>query len=609
MKKSVFFPIAMVIFTAVFTSCHDDLAEVRNFEPTMTEVEKARGLDGNYKSMLTDANTRQYYTISIKGEDVTLNLVDEKGRAVKTVYAKGKYNDKGEMNVALNNDFQGMKSLHISKKGTFYFECKAQMSDGETQSFGFLEKKMTRVLADYEVLNNDAILRVAKVGIAEMLKLLPGGEFIGQAVTALLPMTTMDPDMTVKESYMKLNEGINEIQAKLNKVSDQITNENTKRILMEHHNVQRTLFNNNIICLAQIASLCDAYPNADVNTIRNNPELRKEITSALKEWGDRNVEGNTCILAAMNYMEDVAKGYGFNGGVSWAKLIDTYAERTFAWEHQGYEMRDLYRTRDMITSLQTAMILDLYNEFVNWGVNYSKANLEAIKTNYKNNAVVRNNNYAICQIPGANHIAISRNSFYEVPLGIGEGKTPTFNLEDNFVTGVYGMLSHNFGFKNIDNFVIPNALHHKENGTLNLAANSMLTEKEAKAIYNYYGGKKTFHQILVEEAGIKDVALNDKKESVILLYGTNVSQNKIETYTFNIVADVACHIDQKDKNHVFDNFWMADYYGSYDTKNYSTGAGTTSEVVFKEWRKWNQNKHIVQVRVHNRTKGWERSDY
>lgn len=567
---------------------------------------KAHSLAGNYISLTPFDQTGQYMTLTINGQRATLALLDTDGDAVSTITSDGMTDTNGNLNVQPHEAFYGIKSFSISPEGSFIYQLKAQMENGEQKTICFWDNGIATFADRSDDATNEIMLKAAKGITTGFVRLLPGGGFFSEIVKSVFP-STLNPDMKVKEAYQKLSNTMEQIQAKLNSISDKMEDLDMKNALIDHNNEQSALFEANNNCMSQIASLCDGKANIDINYIKNNDALNKQVTSILREWGTTVVAGNSCNITAKLFVKKVVNGYGIPGQQkSWAHIVDTYAERTFPWEHQGYEFREMYRSRDMITSLESAMILDLYHELIPGGTSLEQQYVTTLKDNYKKDEVVRDNDHAVCQIKGANHLKIDRKSYHHVPF-FREGDTPTYTFSTDFVIkremhemGI-GCMSYELIGSKAPWFVIANG--SKMNADEQKKAMSeMMTLQEAQAIFNHYGGKLSFHEILQNEAGITDNNYQTDKENIFMLSNGEVKLNVNWTDDTKVSVEQVCHMDRKDNT---------TFYGFYFGKCNHNKKYDDNDIYhyFNHWTELNQNVHFKDMKIDSRTAGWQPAQY
>lgn len=610
MKKSVLFLAFWMMFSSVFTSCNDDLDNALNVhEVSKDSAAHGMSIDGAYQSIAPLGQDNRYMNIVVNGDTVMLRVTDAEGSVVNAVTAKGVRDVQGRVSVVLDKAFEGMKSFTFETEGSFCYLLRAQMENGEQQRIAFWDNGVAPFSADDDV-TNQFMLKVAKGATVGLVKLLPGGSFFSGVVSAVFPSGSTD--MKVGDAYKMLDRSMQQIKNQLNCISNKLENMDTRNVLIAHQELQGYLFTCNNMCMAQIASLVKDIPNVDLNYIMSHPELKKQIYEVMLAWGNYNVQGNPAVSTSQHFITDVANGYGLGEKKSWSHLVDTYAERTYAWEHQGYEIRELYRSRDMITALQASMLLNLYHEMVSSVVDFDQTNMEAIRDNFLKYAVVRDNDHAVCQIPGANHLKIARSSYATVPF-MNADNTPTFNFENEYWIRktaqkfIGQMVFSDNTYRDLSWFVVPNGWKMKEEDQ-KAALGKMITLQEAQTIYNYYGGKLSFHEILQNEAGIPDKDYKTDKDNVMMVSNGNVKWETCTESFFGkdrIKLDVehVCHMDRKN-NDTFAGYGL----GIFNKKELHDGENNIW-LSFDSWYKHEDNVHIKNMTVDSREAGWTPGGY
>lgn len=580
MKKSSIFAMAIAVAVATgFTSCSDDdYAETNNVENSAQSAQ-SKSLDGAYKSITFDTETGLSYILEVDGNTVTVSSVHE-NRTVESATVIGCYSEDGkEFSGDFSKAFNGLKGIKLSKIGGTYLECTMVQSNGSEQALGFQEAQ-PQVRASVEKLPNQMIEALAKKGITELVKLVPYADiFKDVIINQIFPKST---DMSVSDCYKKLNESLDNIKQRIEEQTAHFDNDRYNDILSAHKKTQTLLQAANMDCLAALASI---QQDAEANKLDpSSPEVKAKVAKALTSWQHRVVDGSNPDIMSALFIEDTAVGYGMQKQ-DWYNIVDAYCENVFPWEHMAYELREDFRTRDMITCLQCALLIDMCNAVIDGNVFYSHDALNTIIQKYKDNKVVRDEQHAVCQIKGANRVVINHGGFQRVDISYYDVAKP-YHFD--------AWTDHHW-------FVVPNwDWHHKSSPSSNIDytqdeyAQKMLTVDEAKAIFNYYGGKMSMAEILQKEAGVNRMedCIASTKDDVLFLLGSDV-RTKANWDDHTLLIDNTCFLNRKQ------NAFATLTFGYYDS-NKSGG--------FSKWKGRTENP-IRWLMVNNRTNGWKPMAY
>jgi len=577
MKKTFIFATALALAFS-FASCSDDNYDQTNNTVNPSQSATSNALDGAYKSITFDTETGKSYTLNVSGNSVIVSSVDKNGVAEVST-ATGSYSE-GEK--AFSGTFseasKDLKNIKLTMVGSTYLECTMTKTNGGELVLGFNQNNPA-LGTSVEDITNQAIQAVAKKGITELLKLVPYGEvFKDVVINQIFPGKAT---MSVADCYKQLNESLDIIKQRIEEQTAHFDNGRYNDILSAHKNTQELLQAANMDCLASLASIqLEAEEN---NLDPASPEVKSKVANALSNWQRRVVDGSNTDIKASLFIDNTAIGYGMQKQ-DWYNIVDAYCENVFPWEHMAYTLREDFRTRDMITCLQCAFLIDMYNTVIGGNVFYSHESLNAIIQKYKDNPVVRDEQHAICQIKGANKVVINHGGFQRVDLSF-------YDFPSNYSFNVHN--DHNW-------FVVPNwEWHHKKTAsrtdyTQDVDAKKMLTVDEAKAIFNYYGGTMTMAEILKNEAGVNrvDDCINSGNDDILFLLGSNV-RTKTHWSDHTLYIDNTCFLNRKQS--AFDSLAFGDYI--------STKSGG-----FSKWES-RTDKPIRWVMVNNRTAGWKPMDY
>lgn len=596
MKKN-FIPVAkmfllgtVAITSASLASCSDDIAD-QSTANNYLEVTANGDLDGTFMGSAQD----KQLTMVVNGNDMTLSSSSGGSATTKVTNDNKGESFKGEF----SSPFMNIKSFEFKKFGTFYYGLIAQMTDGTQQEFGFRKGVLSRAgdsSADKDF-NTDYFKGVMKSGLEALLDLNPVVKIAAKPLADLFLEETPAPDMSVDECYKKLDESLSKISLQISDFESKYS-EATGMEWLKSHNLRRSRLEvptRNI--LSKILSLKEA----------NSPEAEAQIKEEVKKWGASYADDARVFIDDVNDGTPLYKPY--------SSVVDSYAETLFPWEHQGYDIREKYRLHELnlVAELATMMILN-FNEDYSHNDPALASKLEHIAKVYKDNEVVKDNEHAICQIEGANHIKINKTK-------IGEDLTEKPASQTN----TYSMFAFPKGKNEITDdlgyMVVPT--YNKSKNCVNeeeyqKAKAEMMSVSEAEAIMKYYGNTRSMHDILAKEAGLEERRLSvnsnpystwKNQENFIFLSGaSSYTANKkydqsLSTACSSGVIDVyinkVCYLDRTSKG--IDSYYVG-------TAEFEWFQGWDKARFLQKWKKIPM-KAAVSLNVEGRDNGWKPGHY
>lgn len=253
------------------------------------------------------------------------------------------------------------------------------------------------------------------------------------------------------------------------------------------------------------AAYADVYDNEDATEQEIN-EADAAVTNALRtilnDWGNKNVNGNTNYLNASillkNYMSTWQTGIdkGKDNEKTYIEIYDAIAKRVYAWEHEGYEFRQINRTVDAAVLSQAVMLTAMYYElngkkdaayalYIEFGEVQSYIDSNKIDFNY---------DYIKCQISGIERkfsptLWMKTNKDYIDCLGSYSWTPGWFDkVPESFDIGSSKTAKRL-------HFAVPHSQYN------NFKEPKLLSADDYKKIVDYYGNKYTLREIFQNFAG------------------------------------------------------------------------------------------------------------
>lgn len=214
----------------------------------------------------------------------------------------------------------------------------------------------------------------------------------------------------------------------------------------------------------------------------------------LEGWASHVVNGGSAPSAVYEYLREIINPMNNHHAMD---VYDYWMSESCAWEHQGYEKREQMRLNDVCSGVAGYLLARDYFIMKNQSIDRLNDAFSEFVNYYMNNSdVVRHNDVLVCQIKGA-HIVFNKN------LTIRDMKNHSWMPDGKRFT-CDGFMYGEENMKDVD------------------VKQNMLSESEAKAIYNYYnadraeGEKLTFEEIM-KQAGFECSILTDGMRHVMPL--------------------------------------------------------------------------------------------
>lgn len=523
----------------------------------------------------------------VKGNNVTFNTPDASAQAQVTYSSDGN-SFMGEF----ASPFKDIKSFEFKKVGAFYHSLQAQMVDGTQQEFAFYQGMQTRAAnvtaPDIRV---NYLKGVMKKGLTVLTDLHPYSKIMISPFIDLLFTDTPEPDMTVKECYENLSQSISEVKLQIANFEHKYAEATELTWLYNHNELCAQLEPPTRNCLAEILSLRES----------NSVDAEAQIKAKINEWGRQYVD------MARKYLYEVYVGTPLN--MPYPVVVDHHAETIFPWEHQGYDIREQYRLHELNIVAETGMMMLLYGEENPMQKDDNIIpQLEYIAKVYKDIEVKRDTKHAICQINGANHVKIDKSSFGSAlpttaPDLKGNYKS-IFKIPDGISTET------DLGFLVVPTFDKDKNYANDEN--FKKWKEKMMTTKEAEAIMNYYGNKKTMYNILRDEADIRCPYFTEN-DNYLFLYGTTTStsnrtiEGSIASGTTmwgsqDVYLNEVCYVNRT--SNAFDKYHVGRASIYYHEIPFSD-----NHFVYNGWKRLNIDTKSLQLFVDERENGWVPGHY
>lgn len=500
---------AIAMTTVALTSCNDDRDEFIANNATVSSTQQdatktVSAMEGNFSGTAYMMSKTMQFKIYNEGEMLKIEAYDGNSMVASAQSKVTSFKEAGEEVVKGEfGDFMGMKNFSFKKVGDFYYTLNAENADGSETEIGFFEDTMTRsVLGDIVC---EYTKSVAKKSVTALADFVPGAKlFLHPMIEILFAGAKTPSDMKVSDCYKELNASLTKIQLQIEDFQKQYSEMTNMMALTAHHEKLYVIEDNTRQCVNEVVSLACS----------DDVLAQEKIKELILKWGNKNA------AEAKTYIFRVKNG---TGSMLYSSIVDAVAEQKFAWEHQGYDFRDEYRLHEYTMVAECAALLTAYAEYeTSEGVGSIPAYVNSIIEQAQANAVVRDENNAICQIPGANHIKIDRNSFK-----MHSTEKPAAPNADGMYPTILDIPNGVSLRANVDWFVVPDANVHcygpeKAKKNFEEAKNAMITVDEAEAIIKYYGNQRSFRNILVNEALVSDVKTPEDFPAVMPLWGAHV---------------------------------------------------------------------------------------
>lgn len=604
MNNSIMVAIALLGMT--FVSCTDDTETFDKHETGSSfknDNQKVDILTGSLTDLYTNPIADTHYSLCIAGNSVKFGTTNNG----PTTQATAVKNEDGSVSVKLASPVNGICSLSLRNLGYNYIDCEATKSDGTTEQIGFTplgqsQKVGTRALLqsidDNSMRTFESILRF---GLKTMIEATPLKPAANQIMGLFPTFYEVPAEKPLSEYFREINSEFVNINHKLDDISNTIATYHDFDQVQIHQKEYSGLYNYNQRYLMMLASVLDAKAICPADSVQYYEQKYNEI---LEEWATGTVNSNEGRVAALNFIESTAKGT--SDGKTWILAFDLCTENTYPWEHQGYDAREAFRTKELALCYESYVLTKMYNAIANPNLSDNLKELESVVDLYNKNKVVRDDKYAICQIPGANHIKILKGSFETVPE-----KSKIRDCRRHKDVEIYTYTVREFwklNHKPIKEwFLIPDGESHNSSqvvGETERKIKSMLTISESEAIVKYYKGKKTMREVFRDEAQVfsqDDDVKASNKLYLLPVYGSDVKLKEVNDKFFHpnyrVIAEKMVYLDDKDNAIRSYDFGLAEFGRDYTNLFYWEQESNG------KWIEYNHNV-FKRLKVEERTEGW-----
>ena len=171
----------------------------------------------------------------------------------------------------------------------------------------------------------------------------------------------------------------------------------------------RKLINDKITREVQIQSV-DSSCMSDIMLIMESDLISEDdkverIKARLEKWSKQTVAGNSAYLNAAISLDLNIKYFQLSSPMTYLDIYDDIARKTYAWEAQGYDFRETMQCNDMAFLAQEVILSTLYYNLLDFNpdkIDELQNKFDKYVALSEKNNVIRNEDYIICQVNGAN---------------------------------------------------------------------------------------------------------------------------------------------------------------------------------------------------------------
>ena len=291
----------------------------------------------------------------------------------------------------------------------------------------------------------------------------------------------------INEKYMGIMKELGSIQKSIDALSDQIKNQVYKNAMQRRYEEQIALYNATDASFRQLMYLFDNKPYSQLSD-----EEKADISKLLDVWYQAPVKGNNVINEIMDMLD--MSLMTFDTGTSYPEVYDNIAYQAYAFEHLGYNMRELIRAVDALTLAESYLMACMWME-INGSDRLFSERHQALNDKIQTysdlldaHPVERHTDYTVSQVKG----------FHEgrkLKFAFKKGKYP-----DDFIASKANddwRCYLNDGYKKDEN---KKRFRELRNDMYKYIAgdDELATLEEYRALWEYYRGEKSIDNIFID---------------------------------------------------------------------------------------------------------------